>query len=225
MRQAYVIAQRGSCTRLRVGALIARNRDHTVISGGYNGAPREMPDCLEVGCDLRPNLDGRMSCFRTLHAESNALDRLPYRIDEEPHTLYVTHTPCRNCALRIVQHGLHRVVYHKYYESQGTKEVEAIFDATDADTVKLVNERWGACAKPTRRVILDKLDVPDHVVMPMQTITDEMVRVHSRMMFPKEWEKIDATPNDDDWNSATASNFAHQLMTKSRTILEALFVS
>src|SRR5262245_35957481 len=140
MMQAYVNALRGSCRRLRVGALIVRDRDKRVISGGYNGAPRGMPDCLQVGCDLRPNLDGRESCFRTLHAESNALD-LAGRVDSEPHTLFCTHIPCRNCALRIVQHGVRRVVYANYYESQGTKEVEAIFAGTDRDTVRFNIER------------------------------------------------------------------------------------
>jgi dCMP deaminase len=167
MRQAYVTAQRGSCLRLRVGALIVRDRDHRVISGGYNGAPRGMPDCLEVGCDLRPNLDGRESCFRTLHAESNALD-LAGLVDHEPHTLYVTVTPCRNCALRIVQHGIKRVVYHKYYESQGTKEVEAIFAGTDPASLKHIHD-GGMPLFPERaaRVRLQHLDLPDEAVVPM----------------------------------------------------------
>lgn len=168
MRQAFVTAQRGSCRRLRVGALIVRDRDKRVISGGYNGAPRGMPDCLEVGCDLRKNLGGRDSCFRTLHAESNALD-LAGRVDDEPHTMYVTVTPCRPCAMRIVQHGIARIVYHAYYESQGTKEVEAIFAGTDPDTLAFETARrrrpqtdelgrpnW----YPQRRVKFDKLDVP-----------------------------------------------------------------
>jgi dCMP deaminase len=125
MRQAYVVAQRGSCRRKRVGAVIVRDRDKRVVSGGYNGSPRGLPDCLELGCDVR-SIDGRDSCVRTLHAESNALD-LAGLVDREPHTLYTTVYPCRNCAMRIVQHGIHRVVYHEYYESQGTKEVAAMF--------------------------------------------------------------------------------------------------
>lgn len=171
MRQAYVTAQRGSCQRLRVGALIVRDRDKRVISGGYNGAPRGMPDCLEVGCDLRPDLTGRVGCFRTLHAESNALDLCgPLN---EPHTLFCTATPCRNCALRIVQHGITRVVFHIFYESQGTKEVEAIFAAKDPDTIAAILANYGPSAIEKRRVQLEKLDVPLDQVEPRygQSIT------------------------------------------------------
>lgn len=159
MRQAYTTAQRGSCLRLRVGALIVRDRDKRVISGGYNGAPRGMPDCLEVGCDLRPNLNGRDSCFRTLHAESNALDLCGPL--SEPHTMYVTVTPCRNCAMRMIQHGITRCMYHKYYESQGTSEVEAIFAANDTDTISLLLERYGEGALPKPRVIFEQLNASD----------------------------------------------------------------
>lgn len=171
MRQAYVTAQRGSCRRLRVGALIVRDGDHRVISSGYNGAPRGMPDCLEVGCDLRPDLTGRVGCFRTLHAESNALDLCgPLR---EPHTLYCTVTPCRNCALRIVQHGITRVVFHQFYESQGTHEVEAIFARKDPDTVSQYAERYGVQGQSgytlVPRIVFDKLDVPISQVQPSYT--------------------------------------------------------
>lgn len=125
MRHAYVTAERGSCTRKQVGAIIVRDRDRRVISGGYNGAPRGMPDCLEAGCDLRM-IDGRQSCVRTIHAESNALDLCG--AIAELHTLYTTVIPCRLCALRIIQAGIYRVVYHEFYQSQGTLEVEALFN-------------------------------------------------------------------------------------------------
>lgn len=142
MRQAYVTAERGSCRRKQVGAIIVRDRDKRVISGGYNGAPRGMLDCLEVGCDLRV-IDGRESCVRTIHAESNALD-LCGPIAEN-HTLYTTVIPCRLCALRIIQAGISRVVYHEYYESQGTREVEALLFQSDRG--------WP-------QVYLERLDVP-----------------------------------------------------------------
>jgi dCMP deaminase len=140
MRLAYVTAERGSCLRKKVGALVVRDRDKRIISGGYNGAPRGMPDCLEVGCDTRM-IDGRESCVRTLHAESNALDLCGPLA--EPHTIYTTVIPCRNCALRIIQHGITRVVYHEFYESQGTKEVEAIFGGFDPGTVAQTQGREG----------------------------------------------------------------------------------
>jgi dCMP deaminase len=86
-RLAYVIAERGSCTRKKVGALVVRDADKRIISGGYNGAPRGMPDCFEVGCDLRM-IDGKNSCVRTLHAESNALDLCGTAAELGPLTMY-----------------------------------------------------------------------------------------------------------------------------------------
>jgi dCMP deaminase len=149
MRLAYVTAERGSCRRKQVGALVVRDRDKRIISGGYNGAPRGMPDCLEVGCDVRV-IDGRESCVRTLHAESNALDLCGPL--SEPHTLYTTVIPCRLCALRIIQAGIQHVVYHEYYESQGTKEVEALFARKDGPF--------------DNRVMLDIIALPMELVKP-----------------------------------------------------------
>lgn len=158
MRLAYVTAERGSCLRKKVGALIVRDRDKRVISSGYNGAPRGMPDCLEVGCDVRV-IDGRESCVRTLHAESNALDLCGPL--SEPHTIYTTVIPCRNCALRILQHGITRVFYHEFYESQGTKEVEALFNRCDPGTIAQQQVLLiGAPAQPRveMRHLIDPMD-------------------------------------------------------------------
>ena len=161
MRLAYVTAMRGSCTRKQVGALIVRDRDKRIISGGYNGAPRGMPDCFEAGCDLRM-IDGKNSCVRTLHAESNALDLCGALA--ERHTMFTTVIPCRNCALRIIQHDIHRVVYHEYYESQGTKETEALFAAQ----VEITPPLYDASGQRRRqaRVELVQLNVDARDVRP-----------------------------------------------------------
>lgn len=127
MRQAFVTAQRASCRRKRVGCLIVDD-DHRVVAGGYNGAPRGQPDCLTVGCDVRV-VDGRESCVRTLHAESNALDFAGRAA--QGCTIITTVIPCRPCAQRIVQAGISRVVYWEFYESQGTKETAQLLAAGD----------------------------------------------------------------------------------------------
>lgn len=160
MRHAYVAAERGSCRRKQVGAVIVRNRDRRIISGGYNGAPRDMPDCLEVGCDVRM-IDGRESCVRTIHAESNALDLCG--VINESHTLYTTVIPCKLCALRIIQHGITRVVYHEYYESQSTREVADLFARCDPATIKRLEEQFGQEVDRRHllpRVRMDRLEVP-----------------------------------------------------------------
>jgi dCMP deaminase len=136
MELAHVIAKRASCLRKQVGAVLVRERDKQIISTGYNGAPRGMPDCHEAGCELR-EIGGKLSCVRTLHAESNAIDRIVVPL-VEPHTLYCTVIPCRDCALRIIQNGMiQRVVYTEYYESRNTKDVEALFARQDPSTVAM----------------------------------------------------------------------------------------
>ena len=137
MEMAAVIAKRGSCQRKQVGAVIVRDQDKHIMSVGYNGAPRNMPDCFEVGCDVRV-VDGRESCVRTIHAESNALD-FAQLLPGISYTLYCNVIPCKLCALRIIQLGINTVVYNEYYESQGTKEVLALFAAQDPDSRKLPN--------------------------------------------------------------------------------------
>lgn len=170
MRLAYVTAERASCRRKKVGALIVRDADKRIISGGYNGAPRGMPDCLEVGCELR-EFDGKQSCVRTIHAESNALD-LAGPVMLTPHTIYTTVIPCRDCALRIIQAGIKRCVYHEYYESRSSKDTEALFARRDPSSVAQMEEAWGpmegtAPWYPSARVQLVKLDLPMTVVRPV----------------------------------------------------------
>jgi dCMP deaminase len=125
LRQAFVVAQRGSCLRKQVGCVVVSDDDHVVLSQGYNGAPRGQPDCLTAGCELE-EINGKPSCVRTLHAESNALDRLIRWPGSK--TMYVTVIPCHRCALRIVQNGeIRRVVYHEFYRSQSSDKTTLLF--------------------------------------------------------------------------------------------------
>ena len=180
MRIAYVTAERGSCLRKRVGALVVRDSDKRIIAGGYNGAPRGLPDCLTAGCDLRV-IDGRESCVRTLHAESNALD-LCGRIHDEPHTLYTTVIPCRNCALRIIQHGIARVVYHEYYESQGTKEVEGLFEQYEFVNVeKMIRES----------TIAEGVTDPDEQQQRFEDISARWERARAAGLTPRVLSRLD----------------------------------
>lgn len=110
MRLAYLAASRASCGRKHVGAILA-NASHRVIATGYNGAPKGRSSCDEVGHQI---VDGH--CVATLHAESNAIDYAGR--EAAGSTLYVTVTPCWDCAKRIVNAGIRRVVYHEHYESR-----------------------------------------------------------------------------------------------------------
>jgi dCMP deaminase len=65
------VAQRSTCLRASVGAVIVRDR--SILATGYNGAPAGMPHCLDVGCLIyesrTPSGDIEQNCFRTIHAE------------------------------------------------------------------------------------------------------------------------------------------------------------
>lgn len=110
MRLAYLAATRATCDRKHVGAILA-SPDHRTGSTGYNGSPIGMPSCDEIGHELH---DGH--CIRTLHAESNAIDYLGRFA--QGCTLYITVSPCYDCAKRIVGAQIIRVVYDQFYPSR-----------------------------------------------------------------------------------------------------------
>lgn len=111
MRKAYLAATRATCLRKHVGAIIV-DKDNRVVAEGYNGAPSGVDQCDEVGCQM---VEGH--CVRTLHAESNALDYAGLWRTRDS-TLYVTVTPCWDCAKRIVSAKFKRVMYGEHYESR-----------------------------------------------------------------------------------------------------------
>lgn len=106
---AHAAAERGTCPRLKVGCVLVKDRN--VVSTGYNGAPSGMPHCTDVGCDM---VQG--SCKRTLHAESNAIDRAG-RHGRAGSIAYITDFPCLNCAQKIATNGIIEVVYDRDYIS------------------------------------------------------------------------------------------------------------
>ena len=126
---AELVARRATCDRKHVGAVIV-DGNNRIVSTGYNGSAKGMPHCSDVG-HLLKEVDGRPSCVRTLHAESNALDDAGRRA--EGGTIYVTVIPCYNCAKRIVNAGVRRVVWGEYYPSQNTKLVVDFFQGAGVD--------------------------------------------------------------------------------------------
>ncbi len=69
------VAERSTCLRAKVGAVIVRDR--SILATGYNGSPAGLPHCLDVGCLIYEsrNPDGEIeqNCYRTIHAEINAI--------------------------------------------------------------------------------------------------------------------------------------------------------
>jgi dCMP deaminase len=116
MFNALWTATRSSCLHLQTGAVIVK--DKRIIASGYNGAPPEIRNCLEMGCRKDRegvNFDdkGKNIC-RGLHAEINAMNQIP-REDLKGTTLYTFYYPCSSCAKTIVGNGIKEVIYNKMY--------------------------------------------------------------------------------------------------------------
>lgn len=108
MKVAIDVADRSTCDRAHVGAVIVSPMNR-IVSTGYNGAPKKRPHCDDVGHLM---VDGH--CVRTIHAESNAI--ADAGIDRTiGGTIYTTHFPCIHCANLIVQADIVRLVFlHGY---------------------------------------------------------------------------------------------------------------
>jgi dCMP deaminase len=111
MSLAEMAAERATCERLKVGALIVR--DKRIIATGYNGSVSGEVHCIDEGCRM---VDGH--CIRTIHGEANAiLQCAKYGVPVEGAEIYVTHFPCLNCTKLIIQAGIKRVYYGKDYHN------------------------------------------------------------------------------------------------------------
>jgi len=119
MEIARVVAQRSTCLRAKVGAVIVKDR--SIVATGYNGSPAGMPHCTEVGCLIfksqDPDGNAEDNCYRTIHAEINAISQAARRgvsIDEAD--VYVTHSPCMHCLKTLLNTGVRRICYDKPYK-------------------------------------------------------------------------------------------------------------
>lgn len=106
IRMASVWAENSYCVRRKVGALIVK--DKMIISDGYNGTPAG----FENICEDENNLTKPY----VLHAEANAITKIARSNNSsDGATLYVTASPCIECAKLIIQAGIKRVVYSEKY--------------------------------------------------------------------------------------------------------------
>ena len=106
LRMARVWAENSYCKRRQVGALVVKNK--MIISDGYNGTPSG----FENNCEGE---DGLTFPY-VLHAEANAITKLACSHNSSKGaTLYVTTSPCIECAKLIIQAGIVRVVYLEKY--------------------------------------------------------------------------------------------------------------
>ncbi len=112
-----LVAQRATCLRRKVGAILVR--DKRIISTGYNGAPSRISHCLEVGC-LRaaqgiPSGERHELC-RGLHAEQNAIIQAALSgVSVEGASLYCTNLPCSICTKMLINARIVGIAYGEGY--------------------------------------------------------------------------------------------------------------
>ena len=125
MEITRLVATRSTCLRRRVGALLVR--DKRILSTGYNGAPRGLRHCLEIGC-LRERLGipsgERHELCRALHAEQNAIIQAAFHgIRIQGATLYCTNLPCVICTKMIINAGIREIIYGGGYADELSREM------------------------------------------------------------------------------------------------------
>lgn len=106
LRMAQIWAENSYCKRRQVGALVVK--DKMIISDGYNGTPSGFDNICED--------ETNTTYPYVLHAEANAITKLARSSNNsDGATLYVTASPCIECAKLIIQAGIKRVIYGEEY--------------------------------------------------------------------------------------------------------------
>lgn len=125
MRIAQLVSQRTTCLRRRVGAILVL--DKRILATGYNGAPKGIRHCLDIGClreKLGLNSGERIEICRGMHAEQNALvQAATFGISVSGATLYSTHQPCITCTKMLINAGIKKIYYLEPYQDELASEM------------------------------------------------------------------------------------------------------
>ena len=135
LQLARQAATRSTCLRRQVGAVLVRDR--RVLATGYNGAPRGVAHCLDIGC-LREQLaipsGERHELCRAIHAEQNAvIQAAVHGVAIEGATLYATLQPCVLCAKMLINCGVREIHYAEGYPDELS---QSMFDEAGVVVVK-----------------------------------------------------------------------------------------
>jgi len=135
MEIAHLVANRSTCLRRQVGAIIVKEKH--ILTTGYNGAPAGLKHCEEVGC-LREKMNipsgERHELCRGLHAEQNAIIQSAlHGVSIKGGSLYCTHQPCILCAKMLINAGIKKIVYEGEYADELAKK---FFEEAQVDVVK-----------------------------------------------------------------------------------------
>ena len=125
MMMADLVSKRSTCLRRQVGAVVVKEK--RVLSTGYNGAPRGIKHCAEVGCVREKNnieSGTRHELCRGVHAEQNAVIQAAYfGVSIKDSKIYTTAFPCILCAKILVNAGIREVVYKDDYVDDLSKSI------------------------------------------------------------------------------------------------------
>ena len=127
MKITMLVAERSTCMRRMVGAIIVK--DKKIVSTGYNGAPKGLKHCLEIGC-LREEMGipsgERHELCRGAHAEQNAIIQAAYHgVNIADSTIYCTNLPCSICVKMLINAGIAEIVYEDGYPDPLAEELLA----------------------------------------------------------------------------------------------------
>ncbi len=125
MEMANSVSKRATCDRGKSGCVITK--DKQILVSGYVGSPAGFAHCDEVGHQMKDitHEDGSVTshCMRTIHAEQNAIcQAAKLGISISGATVYCRMTPCRTCAMLIINCGVKRVVCERKYHAGGESE-------------------------------------------------------------------------------------------------------
>ena len=125
MKMADLVSKRSTCLRRKVGALLVKEKH--ILSTGYNGAPKGMKHCSEVGC-VREKLNvpsgERHELCRGLHAEQNAIIQAAvFGVSIKGSTLYCTNAPCVVCVKMLINAGVTEIIYSGDYPDDLAKQM------------------------------------------------------------------------------------------------------
>jgi dCMP deaminase len=133
---AKLTSERSTCLRRKVGAVIVK--DKQVVATGYNGAPKGIAHCDEMGGCLREKMGvpsgERHELCRALHAEQNAIIQAATSGQSvDGATIYITHQPCVICAKMIINAGIRKIIVNEGYPDDLAVEI------LDEAGLKIVN--------------------------------------------------------------------------------------
>jgi len=125
MMMAELVSTRSTCLRRKVGAVVVKEK--RVLTTGYNGAPKGLRHCEEVGCIRQTqNIETgtRHELCRGVHAEQNAVVQAAYfGISIKGASIYTTCFPCVLCTKIILNAGISEIIYKNDYIDPLSKEI------------------------------------------------------------------------------------------------------